>query len=478
MRIIVSSLFVLILASSSHGQVRRANVDVDVIPLYRDSGVVTLEVYYSLLQRDIGLKESQTENNRWSATINSKISVFQGDKVLITHPLSKTLSLTATRDEIYMNSMQYIIDVVPLSMKYASNLLLKFEVTLTDSAGRPFSEVIEKPISLVSKGSEGSFFSGVCLASALHETGKNDSPFEKSGYYITANPSNTFGGEYNKLHYYTELYLFGVDLNTSDSIKIITTILDPSLKVMYTQSQMVPMYDKTTPLLASVPIDGLPSDSYYLSITAEKSTVQIAKTQKVFYVESDMIVSEEPSGSDVSQLDERTIFESSDIMQMSDVELTDKINQASYILPDDVRKSLTTQSDLSSKRRLFFDFWRKQDQPNIRPLTAYMDYFNRVKYANQKFGYQKTMGWKTDRGRVYITYGAPDKEEKELFSTQAKPYMQWQYIGRGYRLTEGSRAFFYFVDKMGGGNFVLVHSNVMGEISNPNWYSMDALQIR
>ncbi len=75
-------------------------------------------------------------------------------------------------------------------------------------------------------------------------------------------------------------------------------------------------------------------------------------------------------------------------------------------------------------------------------------------------------------------YGSPDRTVDELFSTQAKPYIQWQYIGRGYRLSDGSRAYFYFVDKMGGGNFTLVHSNVMGEVSNPNWYSMDALQIR
>ena len=89
----------------------------------------------------------------------------------------------------------------------------------------------------------------------------------------------------------------------------------------------------------------------------------------------------------------------------------------------------------------------------------------------------KTPGWKTARGRVLIQYGYPDEIQRQPFSIDTKPYMMWEYIGRNnIPLQFGSRAEFVFVDKQGGGNYILVHSNVRGETSETDWYSREALQ--
>lgn len=460
----------------SFGQIRHAGVDLDAVSFYRDSGKIKVEVYYSLLQKEIQLKE--IEANRWGANITAKVSILKENKVIASRSINKPFTLSGTKDDIDKSRMQYIIDAVPFLIDNPENALIQFEINLQDSSGKSYTEKLQKRISTPIKSELNPTFSGVLLASELTQTDRNDSPFEKSGYYLTVNPSNTFGGDYSTLCLYTELSLPAPFLKMQDSIIINTIILDATSRELLRKTQRLSTSLPTVSYIASLPIDGLPSDSYYLTITAEQRGGVIAKVQKVFYVETDIILSEEEGGLDAQALDVETIFQSSEISKMGDVDLTNKIDQANYILPDDVRKSLAKSTDLSEKQRMFFSFWIQRDQPKTRPLSAYNDYYARVDIANQKFSYQKTIGWKSDRGRIYIMYGPPDRTIDELFNTQAKPYIQWQYIGRGYRLSEGSRAFFYFVDKMGGGNFTLVHSNVMGEVSNPNWYTMDALQIR
>lgn len=465
----------LVGVAPSFGQNRHAGVDLDVVSFYRDSGKIKVEVFYSFLQKDIKLKE--IEANRWKGEITAKVSIREGDMIVASQVINKPFSLTGTKADIDRSGMQYIIDAVSFLGDNPENAQIQFEIDLQDSAGKTYTEKLEKRISMPIK-TEKPTFSGVVLASEIVQTDRNESPFEKSGYYFTVNPSNTFGGDYGTLCLYTELSLTESLVKSHDSITIHTKILDPTSRELFKKTQRIHVSALITPYIASIPVDGLPNDSYYLTIAAEQNAQVIAKVQKVFYVESDMIISEEEEKVDVAQLDENLLFQSSNISKMSENELSDKVAQASYILPDDVRKSFQLTNELSEKQRMFYGFWRKKDLPRSRPLSSYNDYFSRVAFANQKYSYQKTIGWKSDRGRIYIMYGSPDRTVDELFSTQAKPYIQWQYIGRGYRLSDGSRAYFYFVDKMGGGNFTLVHSNVMGEVSNPNWYSMDALQIR
>ncbi len=470
------SLYLISGIAPTIAQNRHAGVDLDVAGFYRDSGRVKIEVYYSFLQKEIKLIE--TESNRWSADITAKITIVKDEKTIASRVINKPFSLTGSKADVDKTAFQFIIDAVPFFLENPQNALVRLEINLQDSSGKIYTEKLEKRISLPLLAESSPTFGGVLLASELIQTDKNDSPFEKSGYYFNVNPSNTFGIDYGTLSLYTELSLPMAYRKNVDSITITTKIIDPTSRELLRKIQRVAVSASTIPYIASLSVDGLPSDSYYLTITAEQAGAQVAKVQKVFYVESDILLSEEEPGVDARLLDEEALFQSSEISQMTEGELVDKITQANYILPDELRKSLKIMTDTREKQRQFYDFWRKRDQPNTRPLSSYIDYFTRVEAANKKFSYQKTIGWKTDRGRIFIMYGPPDRTIDELFNTQSKPYIQWQYIGRGYRLIEGSRAFFYFVDKMGGGNFTLVHSNVMGEVSNPNWYTMDALQIR
>jgi GWxTD domain-containing protein len=131
---------------------------------------------------------------------------------------------------------------------------------------------------------------------------------------------------------------------------------------------------------------------------------------------------------------------------VSIVDLDQAIEQMQYVLDgdkiDDMKKLPTEE-----KRIAFQDFWKKRDPtPNTERNELMEEYYSRVAYANRSFGHY-TSGWKTDRGMVYIIFGAPSNIERHPFDTDAKPYEIWTY----YQLDRE----FVFVDATGFGDYRL-----------------------
>jgi len=56
-------------------------------------------------------------------------------------------------------------------------------------------------------------------------------------------------------------------------------------------------------------------------------------------------------------------------------------------------------------------------------------------------------GWRTDRGMVYIRFGAPENVERHPFETNSRPYEVWRYYNLNYE--------FVFVDDTGFGDYRL-----------------------
>ena len=93
-------------------------------------------------------------------------------------------------------------------------------------------------------------------------------------------------------------------------------------------------------------------------------------------------------------------------------------------------------------------------------------YLKLVEEANQRFGHGNDEGWETDQGRVLITYGHPDDIERNPNTEYSKPYTIWKY----YRLEGGSDFIFY--DRMGFGDYELIHSTYYKELQNPGWQNL------
>jgi hypothetical protein len=67
-----------------------------------------------------------------------------------------------------------------------------------------------------------------------------------------------------------------------------------------------------------------------------------------------------------------------------------------------------------------------------------------------------------------LKYGRPTQIEQFIQNTDTKPYEIWfyQHIQGG--------AYFYFVDITLQQNLKLVHSTVIGNVNQPNWFNLYA----
>lgn len=115
-------------------------------------------------------------------------------------------------------------------------------------------------------------------------------------------------------------------------------------------------------------------------------------------------------------------------------------------------------------QRFFYNFWLKRNPLN--PGEAWAEYKKRVDLVEMKYGSPQVRGYLTDRGRVMLQYGIPNDIREVPSDPVTLPYEIWHY----YYLHNQSNVKFVFYDPVLTGNdYELLHSNMYGEVSNPNW---------
>jgi len=133
---------------------------------------------------------------------------------------------------------------------------------------------------------------------------------------------------------------------------------------------------------------------------------------------------------------------------MSVTDLDAAIDQLIYIAKDSERKYLKEATSLREKQDRFMEFWKKRDPtPGTEENEAMEEYYARVEYANQHFKHYLE-GWKTDRGMIFIIFGAPSNVDRHPFEIGGKPYEVWYYYDQDRR--------FVFVDQTGFGDYRLI----------------------
>jgi len=134
-----------------------------------------------------------------------------------------------------------------------------------------------------------------------------------------------------------------------------------------------------------------------------------------------------------------------------------------YIITDEERRAFKSLKTDEERDAFIEEFWRRRDPDPDTPENEYKDeYYERIQYANEHFA-SGIPGWKTDRGRIYITFGKPDEIESH---PAGGPYDRPSYEGGGqtetypfedwwYRYIEGvgSDIEIEFVDPTGSGEY-------------------------
>ena len=134
-----------------------------------------------------------------------------------------------------------------------------------------------------------------------------------------------------------------------------------------------------------------------------------------------------------------------------------------YIITDEERKAFKKLVTDDERERFIEEFWRRRDpDPDTDENEFREEYYERIAYANEHYA-SGIPGWKTDRGRIYITWGKPDEVETHPSggayqrepgegggSTTTFPFEKWFYR---YLAGVGSGVEIEFVDPTGSGEY-------------------------
>ncbi len=82
-----------------------------------------------------------------------------------------------------------------------------------------------------------------------------------------------------------------------------------------------------------------------------------------------------------------------------------------YIITDEERKSFHQLNTDEEREQFIEQFWLRRDPtPDTAENEYKEEHYRRIAYANDHYA-SGIPGWKTDRGRIYITFGPPDEIE-------------------------------------------------------------------
>ncbi len=143
-----------------------------------------------------------------------------------------------------------------------------------------------------------------------------------------------------------------------------------------------------------------------------------------------------------------------------------------YIATSNELEQLSQTESNEDIDRWLDQFWQKRNITGSPRNDAREEYMRRVRMANEKYSSPREMGVSTDRGRVLLLYGKPDRIENEnsVYGADRK-FELWIDENRvqGHQV-----AFFLFISSQysaakgsyeGHGEYREIYSNVAGEAS-------------
>jgi len=142
------------------------------------------------------------------------------------------------------------------------------------------------------------------------------------------------------------------------------------------------------------------------------------------------------------------------------------LNEDVIYIIDPAERTAFLQLETNEEREQFIEqFWlRRSANPDMPDNDFKEEHYRRIAYANEHYA-SGIPGWKTDRGRIYIIWGAPDEIESHPTggtydrpmeegggSTTTYPWERWRY-----RYLEGiqENVELEFVDPSGSGEYHL-----------------------
>jgi len=281
----------------------------------------------------------------------------------------------------------------------------------------------------------------------------------KNGLRVVPNPSHLFARHDRLVYFYAEAYGLDTSSTADSAFHVAREILDTDGNVVMTLPELIFQKPGESAIISSnFDIDSLGAGSYTIKVSLADGQAGVSSSQ-----DFSVTVPREFARQKMLQGILREFPESENIASREDAE---KFRDEISYIASPAELKMYNSLPLEGKSQFQKDFWSRRDpDPSTSQNEFQVEHYKRIKYANSNFGrYQGGLpGWRSDRGRVLITYGEPSEIENFSPSAEARAWERWWFHG-----IEGG-VYFIFVDQESSGDYNLVHSSKRDEIKDLNW---------
>src|SRR5262249_15846686 len=145
-------------------------------------------------------------NGKWVSPLHARFEILQNNSIVRAKDVDKQITFTGTKEELVNNpniSIDGAIFLIPHGINTKALLIIRSD----DPTHGTTTDTLSQQVYMPQLKRDTFSFGSVELASSLTKTTDRSNPFEKAGYIVLPNPSKVFGGEYNTLNFYSELYI-------------------------------------------------------------------------------------------------------------------------------------------------------------------------------------------------------------------------------------------------------------------------------
>jgi len=286
---------------------------------------------------------------------------------------------------------------------------------------------------------------------------------DKNGYEIVPYVFNSFPEEEKELKFYAEIY--HADKEVGEGAYIVYEYIRPfevnkKLDKYFYMKRM--NSGPVNVLMNTIDISNLATGNYLLVIEAHNRKNELIASKELFFYRDNPLVGFNETN--VMTADISNTF-------VEDIKYRDSLLlYIDYLYPISTSsekiyvKSMIKTADVQTLQKYFYNFW--VDRDNVDPEGAWFTYLQRVKEANANFKTVSVAGYRSDRGRVYLQYGKPNVVAESHNEPAAYPYEIWHYYQIG---GQHDIKFVFYTRDLVTNDFQLIHSNMVGELSNYRW---------
>ena len=447
----LSTILVVLTAFLINAQ-NNLDFEFDYAQFSYDSTSNFVEFYYSLNQASLKLVDQDSvpkiEGLLKIFILNPKTGdTLVNNQWLLRHEIKDTTDMV---NQSLVGTLGFILPAGKLTC----------EITGMDIHDNEHSRKIVENIEVIPFAKTNISISDIQLASNIIQDSPNTkSIFYKNTFEVLPIPNLVFSKSQPVLFFYTELYNLQSQNAKSSNLKLNELIYNSRGKIIKEKSKNIARNTNSRVEVGTFVLSNYPTDTYTIALALiDSAGSQGITTSKKFYLYNP----------DVQPTDTFDVATTSSISSMfgamSEEEIDDLYAKSKYIASSAEIDKFEKLGNLEGKRTFMDQFWKmRDDNPSTPENEFFKEYLQRINYVDQKFGAMGRIGWKTDRGRVYLIYGEPSEVERYPNQLESKPYEIWRYNN-----IEGG-VYFVFADLTGFSNYQLMHSTKRGELSDENW---------